>query len=354
MFRPAFMHAPQAMNPAHAALTGVNSQDLMQEAQSHPTEARRAATNRPWAFAKFDETGVNKRVALPSHTPLPDLTPHIAVEDWDDLLCAITARLRMTVGEPLAERPESQEPDTVSRVRACVLECVEALDQLHTAQKQELSRHQRLELEVFDARTALAQARAELVGIQAQERFARHLARHDSLTSLPNRSFFRERLDHVLSHAEPERQALAVLYLDLDGFKPINDAYGHSIGDELLKIVAARLNQAVRAEDMVSRLGGDEFACLLSDLSSREQLSHMACKLFDAVSAPVKIGQLTLTVRPSIGMAMCHDDGATAEDLIRNADVAMYRAKRQKSGYAFFDECAASRRRHSSGREIAK
>ena len=131
-----------------------------------------------------------------------------------------------------------------------------------------------------------------------------------------------------------------MLYLDLDGFKPINDIYGHATGDELLKIVAARLNQAVRSEDMVSRLGGDEFACLLSDLPSREQLSHMACKLFDAVSAPVKIGQLTLTVRPSIGMAMCHDDGATAEELIKNADVAMYRAKRQQSGYAFFDERA--------------
>ena len=266
MLKPAFIQAPQAMNPAQSALTSANSEDLLHGAEFHPTEARRSTIHRPLAYARFDEVDRNNRVALPSHTPPPGATPDIAVEDWADLLCAVKARLQLTVGEQLAALPESQAQDTVDRVRATVLECVEALDQLHLAQTQELSRHQRLELDVFDARTALAQARAELVGTQVQERLARHLAQHDSLTSLPNRSFFRERLDQALIHAEPQRQALAVLYLDLDGFKPINDAYGHATGDELLKIVAARLNQSVRAEDMVSHLGGDEFACLLSDL----------------------------------------------------------------------------------------
>ena len=88
---------------------------------------------------------------------------------------------------------------------------------------------------------------------------------------------------------------------------------------------------------MVCRMGGDEFACLLTEVLSREQLSHLACKLFDAVSAPLKIGALELTVRPSIGIAVCPADGATADGLLRNADSAMYHAKRQQLGYAFFD-----------------
>ena len=108
----------------------------------------------------------------------------------------------------------------------------------------------------------------------------------------------------------------------------------------MLRIVAARLTQTVRAEDMVSRLGGDEFACLLGGLPSREKLSHLARNLVDVVSAPVKIGQIKLTVRPSIGIALCQSDGATAEALLKNADAAMYRAKRGQTGYAFFDQHA--------------
>jgi diguanylate cyclase (GGDEF)-like protein len=128
-----------------------------------------------------------------------------------------------------------------------------------------------------------------------------------------------------------------VLYLDLDGFKPINDLHGHDAGDELLRIVAARLARSIRAEDMVCRLGGDEFACLLSDPLNRERLGHLACKLFDAVSAPLQLGPLKLTVRPSIGIAVCPTDGATTDALLKCADAAMYRAKRHQSGYAFFD-----------------
>jgi diguanylate cyclase (GGDEF)-like protein len=130
---------------------------------------------------------------------------------------------------------------------------------------------------------------------------------------------------------------LAVLYLDLDGFKPINDRHGHETGDGLLRVVAARLARAVRSDDMVCRVGGDEFVCLLGDVLNRQQLSHLACKLFDAVSAPLRIGTLDLLVRPSIGIAVCPQDGDTTDALLRRADTAMYRAKRQQLGYAFFD-----------------
>jgi diguanylate cyclase (GGDEF)-like protein len=128
-----------------------------------------------------------------------------------------------------------------------------------------------------------------------------------------------------------------VLYLDLDDFKPVNDHHGHEAGDQVLRIVAHRLRHAVRADDLVCRLGGDEFACMLQDPLDRAQLSQMACKLFDAVSAPLKLCGVTLSVRPSIGIALCPDDADTTAALLERADAAMYLAKRRQLGYAFFD-----------------
>lgn len=270
-----------------------------------------------------------------SRAPLPSLPADVAIGDLDDLLGAVKGRLTLTVAEPLTALRANDE---ARHIQASVLDCVAALDQLHMTLRHEFGRRQQLELEAFDARTALAQARAELAGTQAGERRARYLALHDGLTSLPNRSCFREQLEQALSQSEPQRQAIAVMYLDLDGFKLVNDAHGHDAGDELLRIVAARLMRAVRAEDTVSRLGGDEFACLLGGMPSREHLAQLARKLFLAVSAPVTIGRLRLNVRPSIGIALCPGDGATAESLLKSADAAMYRAKRQQTGYAFFNQ----------------
>ncbi len=197
-------------------------------------------------------------------------------------------------------------------------------------------RYRQLEQELHDTRAALQRVRAELVGMQADEKSARYNSQHDSLTALPNRSFFRQRLDGELARGESPRRALAVFYLDLDGFKPLNDTHGHDAGDKLLRIVGARLAHGVRAEDMVCRMGGDEFACLLSGLAGREQLRQMAGKLYDSVSAPLKIGKLETSIRPSIGIATFPADGATSDALLKSADVAMYRAKRQGTGHAFF------------------
>jgi diguanylate cyclase len=257
---------------------------------------------------------------------LPVAASVVAMGDWDDLFSAISGRLTAIA-----------DAGAAIGFRAGVLECVEAMGQLQTILTHERACNHQLELELFHARAALAQARIELVASRSDERRQRRLAMHDELTSLPNRSFFGEWIDHALVQAEPQQVGFAVLYLDLDGFKLINDAYGHDVGDELLRIVASRLARAVRAEDVVSRLGGDEFACLMINLPDREQLSHLACKLFDAVSAPVKIGPHALAVRPSIGISMCPDDGTTAEALLRHADAAMYHAKRNGSGYAFFE-----------------
>jgi diguanylate cyclase (GGDEF)-like protein len=294
----------------------LNSDDFMLRTAPRQAAAGAAMPHNASTHAKMDGAGAGIRTAPPAHVALPDSRSGLALRDWDVPFGVLEARLGSMAGEQ---------------------ECMAALGQLRTALAHELARCQQLELKVFDAQAGLAQLRAELAGTQAGERRARHLAMHDGLTSLPNRSFFRQQLGLALAHLEPRRPAFAVLYLDLDGFKPINDTHGHTIGDELLRIVAARLSQAVRAEDMVSRLGGDEFACLMADLLDREQLSRLAVKLVDTVSAPLMIGRLKLSVRPSIGIAICPTDGATADTLLENADAAMYRAKRHRTGYAFVD-----------------
>jgi diguanylate cyclase (GGDEF)-like protein len=255
----------------------------------------------------------------------------VPADDWNLLFDAVTSRLRRSV------LGTSEAPAAVGDT---VLDCLQALEQLHTALAQERVCSERIERELLQARAALAMAHIELVGTQAGERRARHLAQHDGLTALPNRSYFNARLDDALRPGDHAAPGLAVLYIDLDGFKPINDRHGHATGDEMLRIVAQRLSHSIRAGDTVCRIGGDEFACLLSRPMGREQLSQLAAKLFDAVSAPLKVGALELQVRPSIGIAVCPTDGETATALLTRADTAMYRAKRRQMGYAFFDRHA--------------
>lgn len=266
--------------------------------------------------------------------PLAD----ISIVDWHVLYSAVKARLRESV--TIAPKATAISPvhGTVQLVRDHVLECVDAMDQLHATWTDELDRRRQLEIELIEVTAKLEFVRTELEGTRAGETRARRLALHDCLTALPNGSLFRWRLDKALCNEHANGKGLAVLYVDLDGFKSVNDAYGHDAGDELLRVIAARLLGAVHAEDMVSRLGGDEFACILTDYGDREKLIHSVCDLLGAISAPIKMGRLTLTTRPSVGIATCPADGATVEALINNADAAMYYAKRKQVGYAFFDE----------------
>lgn len=259
----------------------------------------------------------------------------VAIGDWSDLLLAVKTRLRQLVGQRRVTESGLPVNDVQAQVQGGVLECATALDQLQATLVHALGRSLQIERELRDTQAALGRARTELAGTRAGERHARHLALHDGLTQLPNQRHFRDRLASSLS-AEAG-QTLAVLYLDLDGFKAINDTHGHDTGDELLRIVAARLARAVRGGDLVGRVGGDEFACLLCGALTHEQLQHLACKLFDAVATPVRVGLLTLSVSPSIGIASCPADGTTAEALLRGADAAMYRAKRLRTGYSFVE-----------------
>ena len=205
----------------------------------------------------------------------------------------------------------------------------------------EVRRRQRLERELAQVRCELQQARRELIDSRAGERRARDTAFHDTLTGLPNRRSFEERSGHALARHEPHARAFALLYIDLDGFKAVNDVHGHAVGDELLKVIGSRLAQAVRVDDTVSRHGGDEFLCLLLDVRGDAQVAASARKLFDAVAAPCQLGGLSLCVRPSIGVALYPRDGTSVGALLESADSAMFRAKKHRLGHAFFSQLPA-------------
>jgi diguanylate cyclase (GGDEF)-like protein/PAS domain S-box-containing protein len=166
----------------------------------------------------------------------------------------------------------------------------------------------------------------------------KHLAYHDALTGLPNRLLFKDRLTVAISHAQRERSKLAVLFLDLDRFKVINDSLGHNIGDQLLQAVAGRIQSCVRESDTVARLGGDEFTILLPHLPHGEDAALVAQKIIDAVRYPFQIEGREFFMTTSIGISLYPDDGIDAETLIKNADTAMYQAKEQgRDNYQLFN-----------------
>ncbi|MFC0252605.1 putative bifunctional diguanylate cyclase/phosphodiesterase [Massilia consociata] len=159
------------------------------------------------------------------------------------------------------------------------------------------------------------------------ERKILHAARHDPLTGLPNRALVYELGTHLLAAARRHRDRIAILFFDLDRFKPINDTYGHAIGDGMLQQVANRLKSGLRANDLVGRLGGDEFVAILCDVHEDDAVLHMASQLLQTLSEPYRIGTLELKTSPSIGISLYPDDGEDLDALIQHADAAMYHAK---------------------------
>jgi diguanylate cyclase (GGDEF)-like protein/PAS domain S-box-containing protein len=168
--------------------------------------------------------------------------------------------------------------------------------------------------------------------LKLRERKIEHLAHHDSLTGLPNRILFRDRLERAIAEAHERNLSAAVLCLDLDGFKHVNDTLGHPVGDALLQAVAKRLQNVLRDHDIACRLGGDEFAVILPDVSNAEVPTSLAWRLLDALSQPVDINGHSVVTGTSIGIALSATDGKNADELIRNADLALYRAKSDGRG----------------------
>ncbi|VXC55576.1 bifunctional diguanylate cyclase/phosphodiesterase [Massilia sp. 9I] len=169
------------------------------------------------------------------------------------------------------------------------------------------------------------------------EEQVRHQAEHDTLTGLPNRALFLDRMHHALATWRRQRDSFAVLFLDLDRFKAINDNNGHQTGDAVLREVAARLRGCVRRVDTISRLGGDEFVVLLADIGGADQAAHVAAAVMQAVSRPIDVAGQALALTASIGVAICPTDGQDVDTLMHHADVAMYHAKENgRSSFRFF------------------
>jgi diguanylate cyclase (GGDEF)-like protein/PAS domain S-box-containing protein len=169
------------------------------------------------------------------------------------------------------------------------------------------------------------------------EEQTRHLAEHDALTDLPNRLLFLDRVQQALAKARRQRSKFALMFLDLDHFKSINDTFGHQAGDAVLKEVAKRTVRCVRAVDTVSRLGGDEFVVLLADIGGADQAAHVAATVMHAVAQPVAFGGQEIALSASIGIALGPGDGADVETLLHHADLAMYHAKQSgRDEFRFF------------------
>jgi len=200
-----------------------------------------------------------------------------------------------------------------------------------------------LEVRVAERTAELAGANAllqeEIVERRQAEARVQHMAYHDSLTGLPNRALLTDRLERAILAARRANGKLAVMFIDLDRFKTINDSLGHLIGDYLLKEVAQRLCRAVRASDTVARLGGDEFVVLVPGVGAVEECHHVGEKIIEALAVPVPIEGHLLHISPSIGICLYPDDGLDAETLMRHADAAMYHAKGAgRNNYQFFTQ----------------
>ena len=154
-----------------------------------------------------------------------------------------------------------------------------------------------------------------------------HIAHYDVLTNLPNRVLLADRLSQAMLQCSRHEQSLAVAFLDLDGFKAINDAHGHNMGDELLIVLSARMKEALRENDILARFGGDEFVAVLTDLSIVENCEPVSERLLLAASEPVTIDGVVLNLSASIGVTLYPQDSVDADLLMRHADQAMYVAK---------------------------
>ena len=252
-----------------------------------------------------------------------------------------TVKKEMAAGITLhqAEKALAQSESVEDKVH----ECAGELTEVNTVLAQEIDDRNKLKRELIETLQELSPTQKVLSDPQdvlaiAHEVVdeAKQRTLRDFVTGIPNRELFDDRLAQAIALAKRCNWILAVMFIDLDGFKKINDTHGHAIGDKVLQVVAQRLHEQVRGEDTVCRYGGDEFLYLLVNPQSTENIQRVAHNVFARVSQVLSIDDLILTVVPSIGIAVYPDDGSTAQELVANADAAMYRAKEKKAGCIFF------------------
>jgi diguanylate cyclase (GGDEF)-like protein len=195
-----------------------------------------------------------------------------------------------------------------------------------------------IEAKLADTKTALAEVRDDLSRAQAKEKETRKSSLQDALTGLPNRVSFEQDLDRGLSQAKRHGWGLAVLFIDIDNFKSVNDSYGHGVGDMVLLMMANRLQSFLRDEDTVSRWGGDEFVCILLEVKQEADVTRLAEKMVNRIAEACEFDGIVLSIRASIGIAIYPSDGETADTLFKHADAAMFRAKGTEKRVVLFSE----------------
>ena len=270
------------------------------------------------------------------------------------------------INSPQSAKSLTQVLGQSERVKNIVEECADDLSLVNAGLKRELQdgdvspgvenaleQSEAVESKVQDASEALSLVNraleeqvnerhvldAQLAAVTKQGDEARHASLHDPLTGLPNRALFNDRLEHGLAAANRNGLHFAVMFLDLDDFKMINDSHGHDVGDLVLQMIATRLKETTRDDDTVCRHGGDEFLYILVNTESEHDIAIVAEKIIKAVQEPCAIRvrdmSISLSINPSIGISIFPKDGTTSEALLDVADKAMYRAKHNKSGYSF-------------------
>lgn len=228
-----------------------------------------------------------------------------------------------------------------ARVQACQTPIVVMTDEMETEVDREAIRAGASDYMIKDQIDAQLLERTLRYAIERKqtELHLARLAHYDPLTEIPNRILFRDRLEHAIRLAERDNTAFTLMFIDLNGFKQVNDTFGHDAGDALIRICAERLSECMRRSDSVARMGGDEFTLLLQNIESQTDIAHIAEKVIESISHPAQINGYEVVVGCSIGIAIYPHAGLDADTLLKNADMAMYKAKQEDgSCFCFFTD----------------
>jgi diguanylate cyclase (GGDEF)-like protein len=266
-----------------------------------------------------------RRTTPPKNAPLNralNQSEHVqdTVEQAAEDLSSVNAELKDGIAGGVALPKVESALDQSEAVELKVQEAANELVAVNDALAEEIDERHHLEDQLSQSDAALTQSRAS-------ERAARHNSLHDGITGLPNLTLFNDRLRVALVQAERHAWQLAVMFIDLDDFKTINDTLGHEVGDRVLKTVATRLEAIVRGSDTVSRRSGDEFLFLMLEANDESNVAALASRISHSIAEACDIDGLKVMVKASIGIALYPRDGRSAHALLKHADAAMYAAK---------------------------
>ena len=267
-----------------------------------------------------------------SHIPLKrvlDQSEEIqeSVKDAADQLSSVNLALKKEDKDNLAVQSIQEVVTQNEEIEQKLVKAADDLHHVNAELAKAVAERIEIESELVDKRHDLSEVYAALSKSQSQEEDAIYIGLHDALTELPNRLLFEQRLDYGLIQAKRHNWKIAILFIDLDKFKNINDTYGHQTGDKVLMLVANRLKVFVRGEDTVSRWGGDEFVCILLNVNLEADVISLAEKIVAHIAEECEFDGIVLSISATIGIAIYPQDGETADILFKNVDRAMYKSK---------------------------